>query len=161
MSSDSFNIRRAQAEDARGIFACLLAGFDEYRELYTAEAFADTVPNLESLSDRLRTMLVYVAVSDDGEIIGTLAAALTDESEGHLRGMAVRPDFRNRGIAKELLTTALDDLRANGCKRVTLDTTAPLSRAMQFYEANGFRRTGRVSDFFGMDLYEYARSLEP
>ena len=160
MMNKNFCVRRAQTDDARDILSCLVSAFDEYRAQYTADAFADTVPNLESLKDRLRTMLVYVAVSDAGEIIGTLAAALTGEREGHLRGMAVHPDFRNRGIAKELLTAALDDLRANGCKRVTLDTTAPLSQAMHFYESNGFRRTGRVSDFFGMDLYQYARSLE-
>ena len=153
-------VRRAHATDARGILACLRAAFEEYREQYTWDAFADTVPDLESLNDRIRTMWVYVAVSEGDEIIGTLAAALT-EAEGHLRGMAVHPQFQKRGVAKELLAVVLDELRASGCKRVTLDTTAPLTRAMQFYEANGFRRTGRMSDFFGMDLYEYARRLEP
>jgi hypothetical protein len=43
---------------------------------------------------------------------------------------------------------------------VSLDTTEPLERATQFYEAQGFRRTGRVSDFFGMPLHEYAKALE-
>lgn len=105
-------------------------------------------------------MCVYVAVSKNGEIIGTLAAGLTKETDGHLRGMAVHPHFQKRGVAKELLAMVLDDLRANGCKRVTLDTTTPLAQAMHFYEANGFRRTGWMSDFFGMDLYEYARTLD-
>ncbi len=157
----SLSIRRAQAEDARNILACLRAAFEEYRDQYTADAFADTVPNLKSLRNRLRTMRVYVAVARGGDVVGTLAAALTDEAEGHLRGMAVHPSFQNHGVAKQLLVLVLDDLKASGCTQVTLDTTAPLSRAMHFYEANGFRRTGRVSDFFGMDLYEYARSLEP
>ncbi len=157
----SFGVRRAHAADARGILACLLAAFEEYRDRYTTDAFADTVPNPQSLSERIRTMWVYVAVFDDGEIIGTLAAALTDEAHGHLRGMAVHPHFQKRGVAKQLLSVVLDDLRANGCKQVTLDTTAPLRQAMRFYEVNGFRRTGRVSDFFGMELYEYAKSLDP
>jgi GNAT superfamily N-acetyltransferase len=157
----SFTVRRAETDDARGIRACLLAAFDDYRDQYTVEAFADTVPDEDSLEDRRRTMWVYVAVSDNGEIIGTLAAALTDEAKAHLRGMAVLPLFQKRGVAKKLLAIVLDDLRAGGCKRVTLDTTAPLSQAMHFYEANGCQRTGRVSDLFGMELYEYARNLEP
>jgi ribosomal protein S18 acetylase RimI-like enzyme len=157
---NGFTIRRGVQEDGRGVLACLRAAFDEYRHQYTPDAFTDTVPGLASLKNRLRTMWVYVAVSPRGKVIGTLAAAVTDNGEGHLRGMAVHPSFRNRGVARELLATVLNDLRANGCQRVTLDTTAPLTRAMHFYEANGFRRTGRVSDFFGMDLYEYARSLE-
>jgi len=154
-------VRRAKTNDVHGVLACLLAAFDEYRDQYTPDAFADTVPDVESVDDRIRNMWVYVAVSDSGEIIGTLAAALTDDAEGHLRGMAVHPESQKRGVAKELLAIVLDDLRASGCKRVTLDTTPPLRKAMQFYEANGFRRTGRVSDFFGMELYEYARNLEP
>jgi len=31
---------------------------------------------------------------------------------------------------------------------------------MQLYEKNGFCRSGKVSDFFGMNLFEYARVLK-
>lgn len=160
MTDTTYVIRTATSEDVRGIFRCLSAAFDEYRDQYTAGAYADTVPNLDSLEARLRTMWVYVAIAGGEEVVGTLAAALREEGEGHLRGMAVDPRFRNRGVAGRLLATALDELRANGCARVTLDTTAPLQPAMQFYETNGFRRTGQVSSFFGMELYEYARNLD-
>ena len=153
-------VRRARSDDVDGILRCLRGAFDEYREQYTPGAFSDTVPNVESLNTRLQTMSVYVAVTARDGVVGTLAAGRTDEGEGHLRGMAVDPRFRNRGVAGQLLATVLDDLRASGCKRVTLDTTAPLRAATQFYEAKGFQRTGRVSSFFGMDLYEYARRLE-
>src|SRR5262249_16302573 len=51
------------------------------------------------------------------------------------------------------------ELRAGGCVRITLDTTAPLERAVAFYERNGFARTGRVRDFFGMPLHEYGKTL--
>jgi len=157
--STAVDVRRARSDDVDGILRCLRAAFDEYRDQYTPGAFSDTVPNLESLNTRLRTMSVYVAVAGRDGVIGTLAAARTDEGEGHLRGMAVDPRFRHRGVAGRLLAAVLDDLHASGCKRVTLDTTAPLRTATRFYETNGFRRTGRVSSFFGMDLYEYARSL--
>jgi ribosomal protein S18 acetylase RimI-like enzyme len=42
---------------------------------------------------------------------------------------------------------------------VTLDTTRPLQRAIRFYERHGYRQTGRVSDFYGMELIEYAKEL--
>lgn len=154
-----FTVRRAKASDASGLIVCLRAAFEEYRDEYTPGAFADTVPDLDSLNDRLRTMWVYVAVSRQDRVIGTLAAAVTKNADGHLRGMAVDPGFQHRGVAKALLTMAIDDLRRSGCARVTLDTTAPLRRAMQFYERHGFQRTGRVSDFFGMELYEYAKGV--
>jgi hypothetical protein len=43
--------------------------------------------------------------------------------------------------------------------RISLDTTEPLTRAMRLYEKNGFCRSGRVSDFFGMKLFEYVNVL--
>jgi hypothetical protein len=42
---------------------------------------------------------------------------------------------------------------------VTLDTTAPLVRAIRFYERNGYARSGAVSNFYGMQLYEYRKVL--
>jgi len=31
---------------------------------------------------------------------------------------------------------------------------------MRFYEKHGYRRSGKVSDFFGMPLVEYAKPLQ-
>jgi ribosomal protein S18 acetylase RimI-like enzyme len=103
-------------------------------------------------------MTVYVAVSGDGEIVGTVACSAHGD-EGHLRGMAVHPAWQGQGIAEELLRKVEDELIAGGCKRVTLDTTAPLQRAARFYRRSGFAASGRVTDFFGMPLHEYVKAL--
>jgi DNA-binding transcriptional MerR regulator len=42
---------------------------------------------------------------------------------------------------------------------VTLDTTEPLTRAIRFYERQGYSPSGRVTDFYGMKLYEYRKAL--
>jgi len=39
------------------------------------------------------------------------------------------------------------------------DTTEPLRPAVRFYERNGYRASGRVTDF-GMPLFEYVKRLE-
>ena len=62
-------------------------------------------------------------------------------------------------VGRRLLETIERELMAAGCSRVTLDTPAPLISAMQFYERNGYVRSGTVSDFFGMALYEYEKRL--
>ena len=154
----SFTVRRASARDREGILLCLRAAFGEFASQYTDGAFAATVLTPESLANRLSTMMVWVAAIGD-EIIGTVTAAIADKAEGHLRGMAVDPRFQKRGVAGELLNAAIAELRGRGCQRVTLNTTDPLAAAIRFYESNGFRATGRSSDFFGMTLREYARAL--
>ena len=64
------------------------------------------------------------------------------------------------GVADQLLETIEQELRAAGCPFVTLDTTAPLARAIRFYERNGYVSSGAVSDFFGMALYQYQKQLQ-
>src|SRR5207248_9637554 len=82
------------------------------------------------------------------------------ESEGHIRGMAVHPDWQGqRGVAHSLLAAAEEHLRAAGCKRASLDTTAPLERDIRFYTNHGYRASGKVGDFFGMPLYEYVKEF--
>ena len=153
-------MRRATAADASGILACLHAAFGPFREEYTEAAYRDTVLTPESLPARMSAMTLFVAVVEDGTVIGTVGAAPAESGEGHLRGMAVVPGWQGRGVAESLLLAALTELRARGCTRVSLDTTAPLVRAIRFYEAHGFRPTGRVRDFHGMPLYEYVRPLD-
>ncbi len=154
----AFSIRAATVADAPGVLACLGAAFEPYRHLYTPEGFEDTVLTPASFPQRLASMEVFVAVSSTGDIVGTIACAPAG-AEGHIRGMAVRPEFHGKGLAQQLLQTAEEALRSRGCRRVTFDTAAPLERAMRFYEKNGYWRSGRVSDFFGMALYEYEKSF--
>jgi GNAT superfamily N-acetyltransferase len=65
--------------------------------------------------------------------------------------------WQGRGAAQRLLEAAEAGLRSAGCSSITLDTTLPLVRAMRFYERNGYARSGRVTDFHGMPLVEYAK----
>ena len=136
----------------------MAAAFQPFRSQYTDGAFNDTVPSTSDLLRRLTEMTVFVAESE-GCIVGTIACSKLDAEEGHLRGMAVLPQWQALGVAKVLLAAAETELRDHGCKRVTLDTTEPLQRAIRFYEKNGYQPTGRISDFFGMRLQEYCKAL--
>ena len=150
-------IRPAQPGDEDGVLHCLAAAFEPYRKAYTPEAITDTTLTSASLALRLREMHVLVAIAQ-GEIVGTIAGSV-HAGEGHLRGMAVLPAWRGSGLAARLLDAIEAWLKTNGCGRVTLDTTLPLTAAMKFYEKNGYRRSGRVTDFFGMPLVEYVKEL--
>src|SRR5207248_3212448 len=101
---------------------CLRAAFEPYRPQYTAAAYEDTVLTPATVAERFATMAVLVAATRGGEVIGTVACHVVGAGEGHLRGMAVRPDWQGRGVAEELLAAAESELRRVGCDRVTLDT---------------------------------------
>ena len=152
-------ICKATAADARGILHCLAAAFEPYRVSYTPAAYLDTILTEDTITARLGSMQVIVAAAGD-QIVGTIACSRQDAHEGHLRGMAVLPEWLGRGIAERLLRTAEAELAQQGCLRITLDTTEPLQRAMRFYAKHGYRRSGRTTDFFGMTLHEYLKDVE-
>ena len=152
-------VRSATPQDAEAILQCLVCAFEPYRSSYTPGAFADTILGSASFNERFASMSLLVAHTDEGAVIGTLAYAPSSLDEGHLRGMAVLPEFQGIGVAEMLLSRAESALKSKGCKFISLDTTAPLQCAMSFYEKHGYRRSGKVSDFFGMPLYEYVKQL--
>jgi GNAT superfamily N-acetyltransferase len=150
-------IRKANANDASAILACLAAAFEEFRSQYSGGAFADTVLDSETIRRRMREMRILLAIVE-GRVAGTISWS-ADGAAGHLRGMAVFPEWQGKGVASALLRAAEQDLLECGCSYVTLDTTEPLTRAIQFYEGHGYARSGRTSDFFGMPLHEYRKAL--
>ena len=156
-STRKFQIRAAQLADALGIAACLSAAFAPYRDQYSPGAFADTVLDSDGVRQRMNEMQLFVAVSGEA-VIGTIGCQAKGD-EGHLRGMAVLPGWQGAGIASGLLNAAELELRKTGCRLITLDTTAPLAGAVEFYRRHGYTASGAVADFFGMPLYEYRKGL--
>jgi GNAT superfamily N-acetyltransferase len=152
-------VRKAAAGDSTAILGCLREAFVPYRDSYTAAAYSDTVLTPESVGQRLAGMTVFVAVNESAEVVGTIGCRVTDERDGHIRGLAVRPGWHGSGVAAQLLGHAEDELLYLGCSRVTLETTAPLSRALRFYAKHGFRPSGETADFYGMPLIEYCKLL--
>src|SRR5438270_13435950 len=95
-------VRPATEQDTQGIIDCLHSAFARYRSEYTELAFAETVPELESMQKRMKEMKVLVATAD-GAVVGTLSGTVLDRTDGHLRGMAVSPEWQGSGIAAGLL----------------------------------------------------------
>ena len=153
------HIRRAVATDADAVLRCLAEAFAPFQSAYTPAAFDDTVSSPATIGQRLEGMTVLIALSDDGEVVGTIGYAQHSDGNGHIRGMAVRPRWQGRGVAQQLLATAERDLRTLGCRRVRLETTEPLRRATRFYERNGYAASDNVTDFFGMRLSEFVKVL--
>ena len=153
-------VRKATSSDEQQILDCLRAAFQPYESSYAAAAYEDTVLTPETFQRRLAEMCIFVAVDESGDVAGTVACQAVGNGEGHVRGMAVHPDWQGHGIAEQLLNAVERELRKRQCTTISLDTTAPLERAIRFYEKRGFRASGRVVDFFGMPLYEYVKELK-
>jgi GNAT superfamily N-acetyltransferase len=81
---------------------------------------------------------LWVAVGEDGDVVGSVALRDLGEGAVELKRMYLRPDQRGRGLGKELLAVALDWARAHEMRAVRLDTSERMVAAQRLYEANGF-----------------------
>lgn len=82
----------------------------------------------------------WVAVDGAGGLLGTCGVFPVAERTFELRKMYLRPAARGRRVGKRLLEEAVAWARAHGGRRLVLDTTEQMKRAIAFYEQNGFVR---------------------
>ncbi|HZY40793.1 MAG TPA: GNAT family N-acetyltransferase [Anaerolineae bacterium] len=137
-----------------------LTEFDQMTELMEV-AFAedaaregrslrDDVAGLKSMLPVLRVLTkvwpsfedkFYTLVWDTGDrfaAVITISQQGNDRQRWYIFNVATHPDFRGRGLARQLVTAALDHIRAHGGQRVLLDVRADNVPAYQLYRSLGF-----------------------
>ncbi|MCL3819744.1 ribosomal protein S18-alanine N-acetyltransferase [Aeromicrobium wangtongii] len=115
--------RPADAHDVAAIVAIEQACFG-------ASAWSERLVADEIASDRH-----IVLVSDDAAGYGAISLA---GDVADLDRIAVLPQFRGRGLARELLTDLVDRARDLGAERMLLEVAADNTAAIGLYEAHGF-----------------------
>lgn len=91
---------------------------------------------------------LWVATDEDG-IVGTAALSALDAQHEELKSMRTEPRARGRGIARGLLAHVLDDARARGVARVSLETgsMAFFAPAHALYASAGFEPCGPFGSY--------------
>jgi ribosomal-protein-alanine N-acetyltransferase len=78
-----------------------------------------------------------------GFIVSRLVAG-----ELHINNVAIRPEFRRRGIAAQLLDAVLDEGRRQGAGLAFLEVRAGNAAAQALYQRAGFAVTGRRRGYY-------------
>ena len=139
-------IRVAMPEDSEAIATVLAKSFAECKSSYTTAAYEATVPPVDKIKKRFGEGKIWVAIKDD-EIVGTVSVVPKNDSL-YIRSMAITPETRGQKIGERLLKEIEDYAVAGNYRKLFLNTTPFLERAIRLYETFGFVRCG--SD----DLYE-------
>jgi len=83
----------------------------------------------------------------DGEVVGFVVVWLIVD-EAHIATIAVHPDFRQQGIARRLLETAIQSAREEGAVLATLEVRAGNTAAQALYRQMGFAVVGRRPRYY-------------
>ena len=87
----------------------------------------------------------------EGEVRGYVVADVVSDfgrTVGHVKDIAVHPDWRGRGIGSTLLARALSVLEASGARRVKLEVRAGNEAAQALYRTFGFSPNHVVPGYY-------------
>jgi [ribosomal protein S18]-alanine N-acetyltransferase len=81
------------------------------------------------------------------EVVGMIVVWMILD-EAHIATIAVHPDYRGRGIGRELLAAALKEAIGRGAVESTLEVRANNRAAQSLYQDFGFKVTGRRPRYY-------------
>lgn len=83
----------------------------------------------------------YIVALDGNKVIGYCGMwVIVDEA--HITTLAVHPDYRRQGIAREMLKEMCNEALYRGCRRMTLEVRLSNHGAIKLYEKVGFVSCG-------------------
>ncbi len=88
-----------------------------------------------------------VAQGGDGSIVG-YAGIWNIIDEGHITNVAVRTDFRRKGIAEKMIAELIARSSASGVARFTLEVRVSNEPAQKVYRKFGFTEAGYRRRFY-------------
>jgi ribosomal protein S18 acetylase RimI-like enzyme len=144
--SPEITIRRARRDDVAAIVTMLA---DDHLGR-ARERLEDPLPApyYEAFASLERDANIALVVAEEaGAVVGCLQLCILPglSSQGASRGLIedvrVASDRRGRGIGEQLVTWAVAEARARGCKLVELLTHQTRADAQRFYERLGFSRS--------------------
>jgi GNAT superfamily N-acetyltransferase len=159
---DQVTIRSFRPGDEAGVRAL----FDEGR-IGGAMADSDTALDVDCIEHAYMTSSgnhFWVAQASTGELVGMIGIQEHEAGAAEIRRLRVRPEYRGRGIGRQLLEAALQLCRDREVVKVTLDTFMKEELALKLFGKFHYHHDhtrhiqGRAVRYFYLDLYEADRA---
>lgn len=133
--SEKVNIRPAEVKDAKDIAEteCLTLGAEGWSE--------------NGITETLNRNGHYFVAEVNGKVVGH-GGFTTVLDEGDVTNIAVRPEFRQKGLASKILEAMITFAREKNLSFLTLEVRSQNIPAISLYEKYGFTVRGERKNFY-------------
>ena len=101
-----------------------------------------------SVASELNNPLSLWLVALDGATVAGYVGSQSVLDGADMMNIAVHPDYRRRGIARELVTGLADALAEKGVKSLALEVRQSNAPAIALYEQLGFQQVGLRPNYY-------------
>lgn len=101
-----------------------------------------------SIASELNNRLSCWLVALDGDVVIGYVGSQSVLGETDMMNIAVHPDYRNQGVATELINTLIDKLLKRGSHSLMLEVRQTNEAAKNLYMALGFETVGIRKNYY-------------
>ncbi len=104
--------------------------------------------NEASVASELTNKLSLWLVAEDGGTVAGYVGSQTVMDETDMMNIAVHPDYRRQGIARELIHGLISALKEKGSRCLTLEVRESNAPAIALYGSEGFQQVGLRKNYY-------------
>ena len=151
-------LRKATPKDAKGIANVLVKSYN----------ISNIKEGINVFKNETKKFYNYIVAEQDGKVIGIVTWAmhgLPKHQLCELDRIAVLPEYRGKGVARELLNALVKDAKAyykkkkSKLRKLYILTHADNVGAQKFYEKLGFRRETTLKEHYYKNKDEFVYSI--
>ena len=101
-----------------------------------------------SIASELNNRLSCWLVALEGDVVIGYVGSQTVLDETDMMNIAVHPDYRNQGVAKNLIQTLMDTLSGQGSHSLMLEVRQSNEPAKNLYASLGFETVGIRKNYY-------------
>ncbi|MFX0209286.1 MAG: GNAT family N-acetyltransferase [Candidatus Hodarchaeota archaeon] len=156
----NLKIRKATLNDIQEIHDLLSDSFSPYYQYYTQKAYTKTVVPVVTIKKRIKCQKTDVLVASyRNKIVGTASIEIKKKGKLHIRSMAVKSDFQNKGIGSQILKE-IDEIALNKhSKIISLECFEPLIKAASLYKRFRYKLSGKTKNYYGITVFEMIKDF--
>ncbi len=112
-----------------------------------AQCFSTPWSHRELISELENTWAIWITAVENGVLAGYLGIQYGPDG-ADIMSIATSPDFRGKGVAKQLLFHMETRLKALHLKWITLEVRPSNASALALYTSHGFQQVGRRPKYY-------------